>query len=259
MTDFAIINLTKLEYVDSSGYGSGKVSEAFMNRMPPDFMWLFAVPADKQTPPVNPVNNPRPHSLFEPATARVPIGHWAGDRVLIVNEYSGKTKKIIPAKLRTKYRDVDPDRDVLYFVQKHLTRVDLPHPGTAYGANKDDQDIARFRTDRDACFPTDRVWVVRNLSKKWYARANVVFKAKHLRGPAVAQGVGFGHLLWAEMGGALLAGRVHPKGGAGNRFDIRPLEVVEGEEAGQWEDLSKRAKTCMDDFKSSYDAQLQGF
>ncbi|KAJ7109579.1 hypothetical protein C8R43DRAFT_1243316 [Mycena crocata] len=253
MSEFAIVNLDKREYVDSGGYGY-KVAEAFMNGMPPDFMWLFTVPADNQASPANPVDNPRSRSIFRAATDRVPIGHWAGDRVLIVDEYSGKTKKIIPPELLAQYPTADADDDVLDFAQEHLTRIDLPHPGNAYGATKDNEDITRFKAERDACFPTDRVWVVRNLSKKWYARADVVFKAKHLRGPAVAQGVGFGHLLWGELGGAQLAASVHRKGGAGDRFVIRPLEAVEGAE--EWEDLSEAAKSCMNRFKRSYDREL---
>ncbi|KAJ7073908.1 hypothetical protein C8F01DRAFT_1242200 [Mycena amicta] len=229
MSEFAIVNLDKRECVDAGGYGS-KVAEAFMNGMPPDFI---------------------------AANNRVPIGHWAGDRVLIVDEYSGEPKEVFPEDFLAQYPAASLDYDALGFAEEklRLTRVDLPHPGNAYGAKEEaNADLTRFKTERDRCFPADRVWVVRNLSKKWYARADVLFKAKHLHGPTVEEGVGFGHLLWAELGGAELAAFVHREGGVGDRFDICTLDAVEG--AAEWQDLSKCAKACMAHFKESYDGDL---
>ncbi|KAJ7713424.1 hypothetical protein B0H16DRAFT_1341405 [Mycena metata] len=162
MAGIALINLDKGEVVDASETGHGfKMSEAIANYMPMDAFWLFTVPVDGKMPPT-------------PSAARVPVGHWAGDRVVIVDEYCGSAADNFPSDMLEKYPDADPEEDALEFALAHLTHVGLPGYKHANAG--------------DAQFPIDRAWVVRNLTNNWYARADALVRAKYRCGPDSTEG-----------------------------------------------------------------------
>ncbi|KAJ7070399.1 hypothetical protein B0H15DRAFT_793482 [Mycena belliarum] len=210
------------------------MKETVMNGMPRDILWLFAVPVGRVT---RSARRPPP-----PVLRRVPLGHWAGDRVLIVDEYTPSAGKMFPAALLAAYPKADPKEDALRFALANLTHVAPPVHKRAADATD---------ADADALFPTDRVWVVRNLTKRWFARADVLVKAKYLRGPAVRAGRGLGDLIFADIGGAMCA--VVMGGSAGQRIDVQPLETVENaEEGAEWTDCSKEARLCLHRFDQDY-------
>ncbi|KAJ7155700.1 hypothetical protein C8R46DRAFT_1295618 [Mycena filopes] len=198
MAEIALINLDKREVVDPTETGYGyKMKEAIANRMSLDIIWLFAVPTEAQPEPAAAAEPTRARRGRAQASApkRVPLGHWAGDRVLI-------------------------------------------HTGA-----------------EDALFPADAVWVVRNLTKRWYARSDVLVAAKDRRGPAVARGMGLGDLIWTEIGGGSVG-----KSSIGQALDIQMLATVENPAEGeQWEDRSAKAKALVAKFNQWDDVrELRG-
>ncbi|KAJ7484991.1 hypothetical protein B0H11DRAFT_1861793 [Mycena galericulata] len=241
MGEIALINFDKREVIDPSETGHGfKMCEAIMNWMPVDAVWLFTVPADGQNAPTPPGPAAAHWTIHGASPARVPVGHWAGDRVLIADEYCGSAAQNFPADLLAAYPGVDPEDSALEFALANLKHVGLPgyeHAGA-----------------KDALFPQDRVWVVRNLTQSWYARSDVLVSPKNRRGPDISGGLGFGDLIWADIGGAMSA--TVKKGSYGERFDIQPLEVVQNpDDRTKWEDLSKKAKSCLIAFDMDHDVQ----
>jgi hypothetical protein len=105
----------------------------------------------------------------DPPPPPVALGHWAGDRVLIVDKYCGSAADNFPPELLAAYPDVDPNRvEALEFAKDNLKHIALPgyaHKGPA-----------------DTLFPGDRVWVVRNFTKRWYVRGDELVKPQHRRG-----------------------------------------------------------------------------
>ncbi|KAJ7132473.1 hypothetical protein C8R44DRAFT_849929 [Mycena epipterygia] len=153
----------------------------------------------------------------------------------------------LPATLITEYPDVNPEDDVLEFVIENFKHVSLPgyeHGGVA-----------------DTLFPADHVWVLRNLTKGWYVRADALVKAQYLQGPDASAGAGLGELLWTEItAGATFSKAVDGEGGVGDRFDIQPLATVEHPENGTpWRDLSKEGKRALIEFKEGYDLEDYDF
>ncbi|KAJ6556826.1 hypothetical protein DFH09DRAFT_1317765 [Mycena vulgaris] len=238
MAEVALINIDKREVIEPSvtagDYGY-KAIEAIMNYMPPDVVWLFAVPADGQPVPAPPAAKPNSFAREIPPQ-RVPVGHWAGDRVLLADEDCGSAKDYLPADVLAAFPDADTDESVFEFAVEHFTPVSLPgyaHAGTA-----------------DSLFPATSVWVVRNLTKRWFARADVLVKEKYRRGPDVSGGLGLGEFIWAETGGAMSTWM--DKGtGMGDRFDVQPLAAVE--DGTQWVDRSKEAKRCLKAFEEDFE------
>lgn len=211
--------------------------------MPLDLVWLFTVPVDGQPAPAHaPRAGDGPHA--------VPVGHWAGDRVLIADTERGLGfDHIFPpevvAELKAEYPNADHD-DVMYsLAPKIFTHIYLPvyeHAGAA-----------------DTLFPVDRVWVLRNLTKGWYARADSLLKAEDILGPTLADrhGSGLGDLLWADIGGAHFGMESRNKShfyGMGDRFDIQPLSTVQNPEDGrEWHDASEEAKCCLSEMEMELD------
>ncbi|KAJ7192061.1 hypothetical protein B0H12DRAFT_1332145 [Mycena haematopus] len=238
MAEIALVNLDKCEIVDPTESGHGyKMKEAIANWMPTDILWLFTVPADgKLAPPPSTLRKREQESWATGstvATARVPVGHWAGDRIIIFDEYVGTAEQNLPADLLAKFPNADPTVDVLGYVQEHLKHIDLA-----------DYKPAEALDATDALFPTDRVWVVRNLTKLWYARADVVVNKTKSRGPAVLDGLGLSDVIWAHIGGALSGGD-----GYGDRFDIQTLSAIDNSTEGKaWTDESNKAKHTLSEF-----------
>ncbi|KAF7344054.1 F-box domain containing protein [Mycena venus] len=241
MAEIALINIDKCEVVDPSETGHEfKVKEVIANRMTADILWLFTVPADNQPAPApspTPKRGSGRRGFGWEAPAPVPVGHWAGDRVLIVDEYVGSAAKKFPADLLAKFPDAEPREDALDYALEHLKHVGL----------------AKYEPAApDALFPADRIWVVRNLTKHWYARSDALFEPKYCRGPTVTNGLGLSELIWAKIGGAMGV----PADSVGHRFDIQTLEVVENPEDGkEWVDKSKHAKRILTQFDESDDVQ----
>lgn len=203
--------------------------------MPLDLIWLFTVPVDGQTVP--PITSPVHKSLRGHVKAGyVPVASWAGDCIIVADEESGgSARDELPADVLAEYPDSDPDDELVSFALKNFKHVSIP--------------VYKHLGDSDTFFPTDRVWVVRNLTKKWYARSDVLVKEKNRRGPQIASGLGLGDLIWADAGGSMSGGV--GKGGVGDRFDIQELATVEGVDG--WEDMSKQAKKCLSAFDMNHD------
>ncbi|KAJ7646939.1 hypothetical protein FB45DRAFT_1099238 [Roridomyces roridus] len=229
MAEFALINLDKHEVVDASNTGFGFKMVECIGAMPLTTLWLFTVPVDGQPAPPPPPFKPSPW-----VPSRVPVGHWAGDRVLIIDEYSGPAKDVFPADVLSAFPNGDSSIDPLYYAFDNLKRVNLPgyeHQG-----------------DQDVLFPVDKVWVVRNLTKKWYARSDKVVAPEDRRGPDLkddAESLGLGDLIWADIGGAMNASM--GEGGRGDRFDVQTLQSVQNSDE-EWKDWSKQVKDCLHSF-----------
>jgi hypothetical protein len=214
------------------------MKEAIGNWMTMDILWLFTVPVDGQPAPPPTTPAPKPVWGRPVALPRVPVGHWAGDRVIIVDQDAGSASMNLPADLLARFPEADPEGDAVEFALENLKHVGLADykPAEKLDAN-------------DALFPTDRVWVVRNLTKRWYARGDVLVKAEKLSGPAITAGVGLSDLVWAEIGGAMSCGSSH-----GERFDIQTLASIQNPEDGQqWIDKSKQAKSTLVSFDMNDD------
>jgi hypothetical protein len=86
-----------------------------------------------------------------------------------VDKYCGSAADNFPPELLAAYPDVDPNRvEALEFAKDNLKHIALPgyaHKGPA-----------------DTLFPGDRVWVVRNFTKRWYVRGDELVKPQHRRG-----------------------------------------------------------------------------
>jgi hypothetical protein len=86
---------------------------------------------------------------------------------------------------------------------------------------------------------------VRNLTKRWYARADVLVKAKNRCGPAVKGGLGLSDLIWVQIGGSSVRGS-----SLCDRFDVQTLASIENPEDGgeKWVNNSKSAKDTLNMF-----------
>ncbi|KAK6984000.1 F-box domain-containing protein [Favolaschia claudopus] len=230
MPDIAIVNIDKREVLDSVQTGHGyKMKEAIGNRMPLDFMWLFAHPVDGQAapPPSSVVAQP----WYGSPASRVPIGHWAGDRVLIVDEYCGTASGNLPQDLIHAYPAADPQDDVLQFALSQLKHVDMP---------------GYERAEDDKLFPSDRIWIVRNHTEKWFARDDALVNAKHRKGPDVGTGFGLGDFIWSQIGGGMNGNEC-----IGHRFDVTTLDKAKDKE--EWKDESAKATGWLYEFRMEND------
>ncbi|KAJ7677947.1 hypothetical protein DFH06DRAFT_563044 [Mycena polygramma] len=245
MAEIALINMDKCEVIDPTETGHGyKMKEAIANWMTTDIVWLFAVPVDNQPapPPGTAVSEDDRDFDVRRRRASVPVGHWAGDRVLIVDEYSGPAEDYLPPDVLAKYPNADPQDDVLDFALTNLKHVGLAHYKPAEGGAP------------DVLFPADRLWVVRNLTDRWYARADVLVKAKHRQGPAASSGLGLSDVIWTGIGGGM-----NGKHSVGHRFDIQTLESIEGSEnKEQWANKSEDMKHNLDQFNMEEFEELRG-
>ncbi|KAF8198878.1 hypothetical protein K438DRAFT_695397 [Mycena galopus ATCC 62051] len=251
MGEIALINLDKCEVVDPSETGHGfKLIEAIANWTTEDILWMFTVPADNQPVPTPAPLPPAQASHFKSRSfdgvalrARVPVGHWAGDRVVIVDHHLGSAQSNFPPELLARFPAADPQETALQYALAHLTHVGLAKYEPADG--------------NDALFPAARVWVVRNLTQRWYARADALVAPAHRRGPAVtddAEELGLSDLIWAEIGGGRSVGGYT----AGHRFDITTLDAVEGADSVDWVDRSKDAKETLVEFYYDEVRELRG-
>ncbi|KAJ7646916.1 hypothetical protein FB45DRAFT_1051506 [Roridomyces roridus] len=248
MAEFALINLDKREVVVSSDTGFGYKMIECVGVMPLATLWLFTVPVGGQPAPPPPPSRPSsPDEEWERRprvkSPRVPVGYWAGDRVLLVDEYWGSAAGNFPPELISAFPNGDPSANALWYAFENLKRVNLPgyeHQG-----------------DQDVLFPVHKVWVVRNLTKKWYARSDRIVEPGDRRGPDLmddAEGLGLGDLIWADIGGGRCA-RMGEEGGAGDRFDVQALESVQNpdEEWKEWKDWSEQAIDCLQTFDVDWD------
>ncbi|KAJ6495894.1 hypothetical protein DFH09DRAFT_1290306 [Mycena vulgaris] len=232
MVEVALINIDKREVIEPSvtagDYGY-KAVEATMNHMSPRRRLALRRPRRR------PARTGAPRCEAEQLRPRNtpaarPVGHWAGDRVLLADEDCESAKDYLPADVLAAFPDADTDESVLEFAVEHFTPVSLPGYVHASAA--------------DSLFPVTNVWVVRNLTKRWYARADVLVKEKYRRGPDVSGGLGLGEFIWAEIGGGRWTGM-------GDRFDVQPLAAVE--DGTKWVDRSKEAKRCLKAFEEDFE------
>ncbi|KAJ7714127.1 hypothetical protein B0H16DRAFT_1619281 [Mycena metata] len=210
------------------------MAEYLANDMPLDLVWLFTVPVNNQTAPA-----PSNESGDCP---RVPVGHWAGDRVFIVDSEDGYTPgHLFSPELISEYPNSNADDALIPWVLENFAHVRLPgyqHAGA-----------------KDVLFPADRVWVARNLTQHWYARADALLDPEDHYGPTLADrhGMGLGDLIWADIGGAQTRVMDHRGGSIGHRFDVQPAESVETQdEEVQWVDWSEEAKECLHEMELQY-------
>ncbi|KAG5650338.1 hypothetical protein H0H81_012572 [Sphagnurus paluster] len=151
------------------------------------------------------------------------LGSWAGDRLMFISEYN--REGYYPEGVLTAEETEEFDEEGLYYVAKKWEKVpqwpsSLP----------DDAEV----------FAHDKVWVVRNLSKRVYVRSDAFgTAAEHMRGPEAMKGRSLADVIlsgihWSTHG---------DRGGfgwgkwVGDRFDICVGDVVKSEEG--WEDVSQ--------------------
>ncbi|EEB90639.1 hypothetical protein MPER_11128 [Moniliophthora perniciosa FA553] len=173
-----------------------------------DIIWLFAVPLNDQH--------------FSAS-----VGCWAGDRVLILDEYAGYVSDYFPSG---EYPPDSFDSRVLDYILEHFTPIKCP----------------KYRGEKglDVLFPSNQVWVARNFDKKWYVRSDVLIQKPSNRvGPYNKQGLGFGDFLLAVLGAAGI-----PKLGycGGDRLDLRSMEEIMEQDG--WADKSLEALAGVDNF-----------
>ncbi|KAF7334448.1 F-box domain containing protein [Mycena venus] len=241
-----IVNIDKRQFIDPMDDCYGwKIQEYLANDMPLDLVWLFTIPVDNKSAPAPPTDQ-------SGKPPRVPVGHWAGDRVFIVDQECGWTLEhlLTPediTELVAQYPAATSNPLLLEFALENFEGVRLPgyrHAGTA-----------------DTLFPADRVWVVRNLTERWYARADALLDPEDCCGPTLADrhGLGLGDLIWADIGGAPSARVVRDHrwgatGSMGHRLDVQPLEIIQNSaDAAQWVDRSEEAKECLHEMNMELD------
>ncbi|KAK7018488.1 F-box domain-containing protein [Favolaschia claudopus] len=253
----AVINVDKFQVINPTEdwkYGT-KMREYIANDFQLDLLWLFAVPVDGQNPPMPPSPNEEPN---EPP--RVPVGYWAGDRVFVIQfEHSSCVQTLLDAELVTELQQRFPNAATKVTENPHLidfalenfehVRLPLFYKYPLHGG--------------DALFPADRVWVMRNLTERWYARVDALLKEEDRCGPAVSfrSRLGLGDLLYADLGGTATKVVTRPEarstgldGSMGQRVDVQPLDVVlNAVDAEEWVDLSEQAKECLKDMEMELD------
>ncbi|KAJ6498543.1 hypothetical protein C8R47DRAFT_971693, partial [Mycena vitilis] len=160
----------------------------------------------------------------------------------IVDEYAGPADDYLPPDMVAKYPNADPQDDVLEFALGNLKHVGLAHYTQAEEGAP------------DGLFPTDRVWIVRNLTDRWDARADVLAKAKHRQGPTATSGLGLSDVIWTGIGGGMNGNH-----SVGHKFDIQTLESVErSENKDQWASKSKEMEHNLDEFYIDEVKELRG-
>jgi len=159
------------------------------------------------------------------------VGSWAGDRIICVGDYIDDYPKCMLTKSEAK---VLRETNLCDFASEHYEEL---HP-------------SGFTFPRSAAFSTDRIWILRNLSKRQYVRADVLAAASEgeIVGPIVDT-PGFGHVIcsrisWSSDSSSSMSsyeGDITRGIWAGHRFDISTLESVGiGESGKQWKNVSKK-------------------
>ncbi|ESK83311.1 f-box domain containing protein [Moniliophthora roreri MCA 2997] len=213
LSELALVNLDKRQVIDPylCGYGC-KLSEVVLNGMTRDILWLFTIPLNGQELPSS-------------------VGSWAGDRVLILDEYAGRVSDYFnPGE----YEPASSNSQVLDYVLEHFTPIKCP----------------KYRGEKglDMLFPNNHVWVARNFDKKWYVRSDVLIRKPSNRvGPYNKEGLGFGDFFLAVLGAA---GMPMPGYCGGDRFDLRSMEEVMEEDG--WADKSLEALAGVDFFSEEH-------
>ncbi|EEB93704.1 hypothetical protein MPER_07604 [Moniliophthora perniciosa FA553] len=209
LSELALVNLDKRQVLDPfmCGYGS-KLGEVILNGMTRDILWLFTVPLNDQQ-------------------LSASVGCWAGDRVLVLDQYAGYVSDYFP---QGEYPPDSSDSRVFHYVLEHFTPIKCP----------------KYRGEKglDVVFPSNQVWVARNFDKKWYVRSDVLIKKPSNRvGPYNKQGLGFGDFFLAVLGAA---GMPIPGYCGGDRFDLRSMDEIMEEDG--WADKSVEALAGVDLF-----------
>jgi hypothetical protein len=152
------------------------------------------------------------------------IGSWAGDRIICVGDY---VDSYLPDGMLTEDEINEAGEKNVYEVAREYTEVtsfDLPRLPDAFGH--------------------DRVWVLRNLSKREFVRNNALGdKTTNILGPAGGDpGLGdalLSRICWSSdpSGSKDLCDDITYGVWAGDRFDIQPIDTVENED--DWKDVSE--------------------
>jgi hypothetical protein len=154
------------------------------------------------------------------------VGSWAGDRIICVGDYLYHRDR--PLGLFTEDEIRDAGVNSMYKMAEEyatVTPVQLPPLADVFGH--------------------DRVWVLRNLSKREYVRIDGVGTAlDKIFGPVVARGYpGLGpavlsRICWSSdsSGSKHLCRGITRGVWAGDRFDIQPIDTVE--DGDDWKDVT---------------------
>ncbi|KAG5650339.1 hypothetical protein H0H81_012573 [Sphagnurus paluster] len=200
---WVLINLDKRQ---SLGGHLGKIQEIIYNSPHAALIPYLVVPTTPVDPSVRHAER---------------LGSWAGDRLIFIGDYNKKDcypKGVLTAEETEEFKE-----EGLYHV--------------AYDWEK----APTMRLPRDAvAFAHDKVWVVRNLSKRIYARSDAFgTAAKYMRGPEATKGRSLADIVLAVIHWSTHGDRGNFGWGrcAGDRFDICVGDVVDREEG--WNDVSE--------------------
>ncbi|KAM6496104.1 hypothetical protein JOM56_008810 [Amanita muscaria] len=210
---FTLFNLDKRHYLPKCG----NMPELICSNMPPTLVSLL----------LNPGKSKRSYP---------DIGAWAGERLVCVGDLMKQYPTgVLTAKEEAEVREYaegkeDEDGANLYHFARHaFTQAPLPSVNT------------------DQFAGGQQVWVLRNLSKRVYVRADVLAGKPEAMGPFV-EPLGFGDLLlanitWSTDSVKMDYGHVLVLGPwAGDRFDIVPWDVAKKDikkEKKAWKDVSE--------------------
>jgi hypothetical protein len=230
----------------------GKMGELFFSGSPRQLIYLLAIPAV-----------PLKNASSDPTTKKDVAGGWAGDRIICLGDYANSW----------------PDG-----VVSAVDFSDPPSPGASqdiwsedgygdYISNDDEENPQVFarscRTVRNvdlgdevwAAYPNDRVWVLRNITKKLYVRSNgiptvnnenrLTYNGHHgLKGFPGLGNVLVANIGWSQDSSTSMwysrSGKLAEGNWAGNRIDVRLMDdIVEDMAKEGWTDISRQEAITM--------------
>ncbi|KDR69810.1 hypothetical protein GALMADRAFT_214894 [Galerina marginata CBS 339.88] len=227
----------------------GKMGEFFFSGESTTLMYLLALPAV-----------PLKNATSDLARGAQPAGSWAGDRIICLGDYADSWPK--GKVLATDFQPLEApeENNVEQGGKTSKDADDLKSPSDFTDQCRTLSRVS-YGEGKAIAYPLDRVWVLRNLTKKIYVRSNGVPTASGNGSLSYDQPEGFagypglGNILVANIGwsddpsvsmcydGNLVNGKW-----AGDRIDVRLFEDIEEEISAEgWaDDTRKQAKRLYD-------------
>ena len=219
------VNIDKRQ---SSGH-LGKLGEFFTTRTCDDLIYLLAIPAV----PLK--------TLSTPPTRGVVAGAWAGDRIICLGDYADSWPD-----------GVINDGDFLQTASDVASDGAIERSPQVFTESCRNIGSVNCGYEKRNSYPNDRVWALRNISKKLYVRSDgipTVNDEKNLTYKAHdgLQGFpNFGHVLlanivWSDDDSTPMSFSDVQGGWAGDRIDVHLMDdVAEELQEGGWKDISRQ-------------------